>query len=318
MVLQYNVTLFGGKGLPKSGCGTVGTFVTAAGVYPAPAGTAVHDSSGFPALIGRRYNNPYHYPKTDPFKMNKAEQKWMDHLVIVRHGESQRNVGKDAATARGELEYGGGIRDVDVTLTPRGEKQAEATGKYLGGKFRFDRIFVSPYVRTVGTAEIMARSFKGSPQVVCEDRIREKEFGILDGLTKPGIIKKFPEEWRRRERDGKYYYRPPGGESFPDVALRIHSFLGTMARDYQKQTVLVVCHSVVVLMFRRLLERLGEKELLAIDRDPEQDVCNCSVTWYEFDPSAGDKGRLVLREFNGVHYAPEEASTEECRRKAKC
>lgn len=249
--------------------------------------------------------------------MSTAEQKWMTHLVIVRHGESQRNVGKDAATARGELEYGGGIRDMDVTLTSRGEKQSEATGKYLGKKFCFDRIFVSPYVRTVETAALMTASFKGSPQMLREDRIREKEFGILDGLTKPGIIKKYPEEWRRRERDGKYYYRPPGGESFPDVALRIHSFLGTLARDCTKQSVLVVSHSVVVLMFRRLLERLGEKELLAIDRDPEQDVCNCSVTWYEFDLAAGHKGRMVLREFNGVHYPPEHASTDECRRKAK-
>jgi len=81
--------------------------------------------------------------------------------------------------------------------------------------------------------------------------------------------------------------------------------------------VLVVCHSVVVLTFRRLLERLGEKELLAIDRDPEQDVCNCSITWYQFDPGAGERGRLALREFNGVHYPRDLGSTEECRRKAK-
>ncbi|HWT81085.1 MAG TPA: hypothetical protein VN648_20030, partial [Candidatus Methylomirabilis sp.] len=96
-----------------------------------------------------------------------------------------------------------------------------------------------------------------------------------------------------------------------------HSFLGTMARDCRQQTVLVVCHSVVVLTFRRLLGRLTEKELLAIDLDPEQDVCNCSVTRYEFDPRSGERGRLVLREFNGVHYPPDHASTEECRRKAE-
>ncbi len=101
------------------------------------------------------------------------------------------------------------------------------------------------------------------------------------------------------------------------MALRVHSFLGTLARDCHKQSVLVVCHSVVVLAFRRLLERLTEKELLAIDRDPEQDVCNCAITWYQFDPSAGDRGRLLLREFNGVHYPAELASTEECTRKAQ-
>jgi len=86
------------------------------------------------------------------------------------------------------------------------------------------------------------------------------------------------------------------------VALRVHSFLGTLARDYREQSVLVVCHSVVVLTFRRLLERLTEQSLLAIDRDPEKDVCNCSITWYAYDSKASQRGHLVLREFNGVHY----------------
>jgi broad specificity phosphatase PhoE len=97
----------------------------------------------------------------------------------------------------------------------------------------------------------------------------------------------------------------------------VHSFLGTLVRECRRQSVLVVCHSVVVLTFRRLLERLTEKELLAIDRDPGQDVCNCSVTWYEFNPSAGGKGRMALHQFNGVHYPAEYASTEECGKKAK-
>ena len=248
--------------------------------------------------------------------MPHAEQKWMDRLVIVRHGESQRNVGKGEALRAGRLEYHGGVRDMDVTLTSRGIAQAEATGKYLARKFRFDKVFVSPYERAIQTTQLMMKCFADPVDLTYEERIREKEFGVLDGLTKEGIKKKYPEEWARRERDGKYYYRPPGGESYPDVALRIHSFLGTLVRDCRKQSVLVVCHSVVVLMFRRLLERLTEKELLAIDRDPEQDVCNCSVTWYEFDPRAGDKGRMVLREFNGVHYPAEHASTGECGKKA--
>ena len=248
--------------------------------------------------------------------MASAEQKWMNQLVIVRHGESQRNIGKQAAQAAGRLEYGEGVRDMDVALTACGTRQAETTGKYLSGKFKLDRAFVSPYLRTVQTAQLMLKPFSNPIEVTLEERIREKEFGILDGLTKKGIHEKYPVEERRRERDGKYYYRPPGGESYPDVALRVHSFIGTLVRECARQSVLLVCHSVIVLAFRRLLERMTEKELLAIDRDPEQDVCNCSVTWYEFDPRAGDRGRLMLREFNGVHYPAEDASTPECGKKA--
>jgi broad specificity phosphatase PhoE len=240
----------------------------------------------------------------------------MSHLVIVRHGESQRNVRRAEAQREGSLEYHGDVRDMDVALTPRGLRQALETGKYLAREFRFDRVFVSPYERTLQTATTFLKQFPYTVDLTVEERIREKEFGILDGLTGHGIRSKYPDEWRRREREGKYYYRPPGGESYPDVALRVHSLLGTLARDCRKQSVLVVCHSVVVLTFRRLLERLTEKTLLAIDRDPGHDVCNCSVTWYAYDSGGGRRGRLVLREFNGVHYPAQDASTEECRKKA--
>ena len=251
-----------------------------------------------------------------PERPADRRQKWMDHLVIVRHGESHRNVRRLAAAAAGHAEYGGDVRDVDTPLTTRGERQAESTGRYLRDRFRFDRIFVSPYLRTVETARLIMKQLPQPVDPTYEERIREKEFGILDGLTRAGITRKYPDELKRRDREGKYYYRPPGGESYPDVALRVHSFLGTLVRDCRRQSVLVVCHSVVVLTFRRLLERLSEQELMTIDRDPAQDVCNCSVTWYEFDPAVGAIGRLVLREFNSVHYPAELASTEECRRKA--
>ena len=45
-----------------------------------------------------------------------------------------------------------------------------------------------------------------------------------------------------------------------------------------RRSIRVVCHSVIVLVFRRFLERRGEQELLAIDGDPDQEVWNCSVT----------------------------------------
>jgi hypothetical protein len=67
--------------------------------------------------------------------------------------------------------------------------------------------------------------------------------------------------------------------------------------------VLVVCHAVVVLIFRKLLERLSEQQLLTIDGDKAQEVRNCPVTHYEFDPSAGMNGKLILRDFNRVYYS---------------
>lgn len=58
---------------------------------------------------------------------------------------------------------------------------------------------------------------------------------------------------------------------------------------------LVICHSVVVLIFRRLLERWDEGQYLKIDS--ENDVQNCSVTAYRYDPAAS---KLVLAAYNDI------------------
>jgi len=226
----------------------------------------------------------------------------------VRHAESERNIWKEIATAKGEFVYGRKMRDMDVLLTSNGEKQAIATGRHLGTEFRFDRAFVSPFKRTMQTARSMIEQFPYQVEITEEERVREIDFGILDGLTKHGIAHYHPEEKERRSKLGKYHHRPPAGENYPDVALRVHSFLGTLTRETAGESVLVICHSVVVMIFRKLLERLSELQLLAIDADKAMDVKNCSVTHYAFDPSVGKNGKLVLRGFNNVHY-PENLPT---------
>ena len=151
------------------------------------------------------------------------------------------------------------------------------------------------------TAELIKEQFPYEVDFTEDERLREIDFGILDGLTKHGIAHQYPQEAERKKRVGKYYFRAMAGENYPDVALRVHSFLGTLTREAAGESVLVVCHSVVVLIFRKLLERLSEKELLDIDK--AQDVLNCSVTHYVFDPNAGKNGKLVLRCFNRQYAA---------------
>jgi broad specificity phosphatase PhoE len=225
------------------------------------------------------------------------EQKWPSHLLIVRHGESERNVAKEAAKSKGEHSFGSGLRDMDTPLTDKGKSDAAATGRYLAEGYKFDAVIASPYRRTVETAEQILAEMAPKPRLVQEERIREIEFGILDGLTPDGTEVKFPEEAERRDREGKYWYRPPAGESRPDVALRVHSFLDTLTRDYRGKSVLVVCHSVVVLIFRRLLERWGEEEYMKIDA--EEDVLNCSVTAYHYDR---ESNKLRLEFYNKIFY----------------
>ena len=93
---------------------------------------------------------------------------------------------------------------------------------------------------------------------------------------------------------GKFYHRPPGGESWCDVILRLRAALDTLSLHHRDERVLIVGHQVVVLCLRYLLEGLTEAEILAIDA--EGDVANCGLTTYARDKG----GALTLRGYNFV------------------
>ena len=73
-----------------------------------------------------------------------------------------------------------------------------------------------------------------------------------------GIEAKFPELAAQRALVGKFYFRPPGGESWCDVILRLRSVLEMLRRDHVGERVLIVAHQVIVNCFRYLLECLDE------------------------------------------------------------
>lgn len=195
-------------------------------------------------------------------------------------------------------------RDVDVPLSSLGEEQARALGQWFAKmpqEQRPDLVLTSPYVRAYRTGQIICEVGGLDPSAssfVVDERLREKEFGILDRLTTRGIEAHFPDQYEFRRLLGKFYHRPPGGESWCDVILRLRSLNDTLTRNYRGDRVLIVTHQVVVNCLRYLFERLDESRILAIDRTA--DVPNCSLTSYVFDPRAGKQGKLVLDLVNFV------------------
>jgi broad specificity phosphatase PhoE len=240
-------------------------------------------------------------------------QHWPGRLWIVRHGESSGNVARDAAQAARLTHIDtGAARDVDVPLSDLGMRQSLALGRWFAGMSAGDRpevVFASPYRRARQTADLIREAGGLAPEtspIVADERLREKEFGVLDRLTRWGIEQNHPEQAEFRRTLGKFYHRPPGGESWCDVILRLRSALDSIALHHGGARVLVVAHQVVVLCLRYLIENMSEEEILAIDA--EGDVANCGVTEYRFDPAAALNGALVLRAYNFV--APlEERST---------
>jgi len=240
------------------------------------------------------------------------EQKWPQLLWVVRHGQSAGNVAREAAEAAAAHWIDIATRDVDTPLSALGERQAVALGRWfrdMPGDRKPTVLLCSPYVRAMQTSRLLLDAAGITPDTLAiqrDERLREKEFGVLDRLTKVGIRQKYPELSEQRSHVGKFYFRPPGGESWCDVLLRLRSVLDTMTREYRRERVLIVAHQVIVNCLRYLLERMSEDQIMAVDR--AADVPNCSVTSYEFDPCAGRAGKLLPRLVNFV--APlEEAGT---------
>lgn len=223
-------------------------------------------------------------------------------MWIVRHGESAGNVARDAAHASGHARIAIEERDVDVPLSPQGVEQAAALGRWfdaLPADEKPEVVLTSPYLRARHTADLIAQLGgvrAGKCERAVDERLREREFGVLDRLTSAGIHELYPEQAEARRVMGKFYHRPPGGESWCDVILRLRSALDTVSLHYAGRNVLIVGHQVVVLCLRYLIENLTEDEVLAIDG--KGDVVNCGVTEYAFDPSVGPDGALSLVRYN--------------------
>jgi broad specificity phosphatase PhoE len=227
--------------------------------------------------------------------------RWPSKLWVVRHGQSAGNVARDRATAEGLARIALTHRDVDVPLSDLGREQAGALGRWFASAHETDRpevMLASPYVRAVETAQLFraAGGCRADEKICLDERLREKEFGILDGLTTAGIHEIQPDQAAFRKLLGKFYHRPPGGESWADVIFRLRALMDTVSLHYGGQRVMIVAHQVVVLCLRYVIENLTEAEILAIDK--QGDVANCAITEYRFDPEIGRDGGLVLSRYN--------------------
>jgi len=231
------------------------------------------------------------------------KQNWPKQIWIVRHGESAGNVARDAADLAGHPRIDITERDVDVPLSALGQQQSDALAAWFSDLSITEQpnvILASPYKRAVRTAETIAEKLSASMgiPVSVDERLREKEFGVLDRLTRRGIEELHPDQAEFRRILGKFYHRPPAGESWCDVILRLRSMLDTISLHYADQRVLIVAHQVVVLCMRYIIENLSEQKILEIDR--QGDVSNCGVTEYVASSEEGVGGGLMLKRYNFV------------------
>jgi len=151
-------------------------------------------------------------------------------LVLVRHAEAE-------ASVRGRC-YG----SLDVGLSPLGRSQCTVLARALAGD-DVAAVWSSPRIRAVETATAIAEPH-GVP-VHHDDRLRELDFGELEGRTYDEIAESLPElyaAWMTSPTDVQF----PGGERYADLRARSLAAVGSLRGAHDGDTVVAVTHGGVV------------------------------------------------------------------------
>jgi 2,3-bisphosphoglycerate-dependent phosphoglycerate mutase len=175
-------------------------------------------------------------------------------LVLLRHGQSQWNL---------ENKFTGWV---DVDLSPKGEAEAEDSGRKLKG-FTFDKVYTSVLKRANRTMDIALEAAGMSDlPTTYDEALNERHYGDLQGLNKAETAEKFGDEqvhiWRR-----SFDVPPPNGESLKDTAARVLPYWSAHIEPDLKadKDVLIVAHGNSLRSLAMHLESMTQEEVLNLN-----------------------------------------------------
>jgi len=147
-------------------------------------------------------------------------------VYLTRHGETDWNA---AGRWQGHT---------DIPLNEHGRRQAGEVGERLRGAGIVAAVS-SDLSRANETARIIAARL--GIEVVYTDRdLRERSFGIFEGLTREECVERHAEAWRAWVEE---QVPPPGGEAREGLAARVSQGIGTaVARVPGDGPILLVSH----------------------------------------------------------------------------
>ena len=207
-------------------------------------------------------------------------------LVLVRHGHSEGNAAKRLSEKGDDSAYTPEFLNrhtVSFRLTKKGQKQANKTGKWLQHEFfdnsvGFDRYLMSEYVYAEETAALL-----NLPDACWypEFNLTERDWGDMDNCPQSERESRFGAALKMR-RIEPFFSRPPNGESFAWLCLRIWRILHMLHEECADKRVIIVCHGEVMWAFRILLERMPKDTFkrLYLSKRPENKIHNCQIIHY--------------------------------------
>ena len=186
----------------------------------------------------------------------------MTDILLIRHGETLWN-------QQGRMQG-----QQDSPLTPTGLNQARQLAKRLK-----DVTFCALYSSDLGRAHQTARCIADETghEVIAERGLRERHFGIFEGLTNAEIEARYPEDHKLfAQRDPQY--RMQGGESAEEFRIRVLDIMSRIAQTHAGDTVVVVSHGLVL----DALYRTATGMALHVPRGFP--LLNCSVNTFRYAP----------------------------------
>jgi probable phosphoglycerate mutase len=154
----------------------------------------------------------------------------MTELILIRHGETAWN--------RERRMQG----QTDTPLSDIGRAQAQAVGERLA-RYPFAALYSSDLSRAWDTAAAIARA--SGHEIRREPALRERTFGVFEGLTYDEMAQRHPDVHARfatRDPD----YAVPGGESPRQFFTRSLACLENIAAAHGGDSVVVVTHGLVL------------------------------------------------------------------------
>jgi broad specificity phosphatase PhoE len=190
-------------------------------------------------------------------------------IYLVRHGETDYNVS------------GRWQGDLDIPLNRVGKEQAKLVGEVFL-TLSIGAMYSSDLSRAYETAQTIAKTI-GYAHIYTDQRLRELNLGIFQGLTRQEIMETYPLEHTYWQNDDNYAV-PKGGESRIQVQKRIHAFWQEMTTKETAENVVVVSHGGTI---RWLLNRVFAPDML-IGKHFE----NTSITTVECHDGVWTLGRV--------------------------
>ena len=147
----------------------------------------------------------------------------------MRHGQAESNVNRILAG-----------RHMESHLTKHGRKEVVDSAKQLMKNIAIEKVYVSPVVRTVETAQIVCQVL-GTDYVI-EERLYETEMGRLVGMNYDEMTTKYGDVLTRFYSDYDPVLESFGVEAFASVKHRITSLLKDLLQKHEESNVLMVTH----------------------------------------------------------------------------